>query len=51
MKLNLLIGSEGDFHRPNKVNLSHPRVQTRSATTRMQLGIIAEEFNYVMPQI
>ena len=43
--------SEGDTHRPNKVNFSHPHVQTRFATTRLALGTIAEEFNYVMPHI
>jgi hypothetical protein len=34
-KLDMPIGSERDPHRPDKVNFSHPRVQTRSAATRM----------------
>ena len=29
--LNTPVGSEFDTHRPDKVNFSHPRVQTRSA--------------------
>jgi len=33
-KLDMPIGSEGDSHRPDKVNFSHPRVQTRSAAAR-----------------
>jgi hypothetical protein len=49
-KLDLPIGFEGDSHHPDKVNFSHPQVQTRFATTRVQLGTI-EEFNYVMPHI
>jgi len=36
-KLDLPIGSEGDSHRPDKVNFSHPQVQTRSAITRVQV--------------
>jgi hypothetical protein len=32
-KLDLLPGDDGDSHRPNKVNFSQPRVQTRSKTT------------------
>jgi len=34
-KLDLPIGSEGDSHHPNKVNFSHPRVQTSSTITRV----------------
>ena len=41
-KLDLPIGSEGDSHRPDKVNFSHPRVQTRSASARVQLQPIPE---------
>ena len=36
-KLNLLIGSKGDSHRLDKVNFSHPRIQTIYVTTRVQL--------------
>ena len=50
-KLDLPIGSEGDSHRPDKVNFSHPRVHTRSATTRVQLGTTAEETDCAMPHI
>ena len=50
-KLDLPIGSKGDSHRLDKVNFSHPRVQTSSATTRVQLETIADKFNYVMPHI
>ena len=34
-KLDMPVGCEGDSHRPDKVNFSHPRVQTRSAAARM----------------
>ena len=36
-KLDLPIGSKGDYYHPDNVNFFHPRVQTRSATTRVQL--------------
>jgi hypothetical protein len=48
-KLDLPIGSEGDSHRPDKVNFSHPRVQIRSATGRVQLGSAVVETNTVLP--
>ena len=31
-KLDLLLGDDGDSHRPDKVNFSQPRVQTKSRT-------------------
>ena len=41
-KLDLPIGSEGDSHRSDKVNFSQPRVQTRFASSRVQLQPIPE---------
>jgi hypothetical protein len=35
-KLDLPIGSEGDSHRPDKLNYSQPRVQTRSTKARVE---------------
>jgi len=46
-KLDLLIGSIGDFHRLDKVNFSHPQVQTRLAIARLQVKTEVEEFNMV----
>ena len=37
-KLDLPPGSEGDSHRHDKVNFSHPRVQTRSTRARTEAG-------------
>ena len=34
-KLDMPLGCKGDSHRPDKVNFSHPRVQTQSAVARM----------------
>jgi len=42
-KLDLPIVSKGNFYRPNNVNFSHLRVQTRSIIARMQLRIAIEE--------
>jgi len=47
-KLDLLIGSKGDSYRLDKVNFSHPWVQTKSTTNRVQLGSAIEEFNMVI---
>ena len=35
-------GSKGDSYHPDKVNSSHPKVQTKYAITRVQLETIAE---------
>jgi hypothetical protein len=35
-KLDLPPGDDGNFHRPNKVNFSQPRVQTRSITAHAE---------------
>ena len=34
-KIDMPIGFEGDSHRPDKVNFSHPRVQTRSIAAQI----------------
>ena len=38
-KLDLLLGDDGDSHRPNKVNFSQPQVQTRSRTIHTKLAM------------
>jgi len=50
-KLDLLIGFKGNSHRLNKVNFSHPWVQIRLATNRVQLEFAVEEFNIGIPDI
>jgi hypothetical protein len=35
-KLDLLLGDDGDSHRPDKVNFSQPQVQSRFRTTRTE---------------
>ena len=40
-KLDIPIGSEGDSHRPDKVNFSHPRVQLRSIEVPQAIPIHA----------
>jgi hypothetical protein len=37
-KLDLPLGDDGDSHRPDKVNFSQPRVQTRSKTTQTEFA-------------
>jgi hypothetical protein len=37
-KLDLLPGDDGDFHRPDKINFSQPRVQTRSRTAHTEVA-------------
>jgi hypothetical protein len=37
-KLDLPPGADGDSHRPDKVNLSQPRVQTRSRTAHTKVA-------------
>jgi hypothetical protein len=37
-KLDLPPGDDGDFHRPDKVNFSQPRVQTRSKTAHTEFA-------------
>jgi hypothetical protein len=37
-KLDLPPGNDGDSHRPNKVNFSQPRVQTRSKTAHTEFA-------------
>lgn len=50
-KLDLPIGFESDSYGHDKVNSFHPLVQTRYATTRVQLTTTTEELNCVMPHI
>jgi hypothetical protein len=53
-KLDLLPGDDGDSHRPDKVNFSQPRVQTRSRTAHTEfigasmVGVDKDELPYVM---
>jgi hypothetical protein len=53
-KLDLPPGDDGDSHRPNKVNFSQPRVQTRSRTTHTEfvgacvVGADKDELPHVM---
>ena len=46
-KLDLPIGSDGDSHRPDKVNFSQPRVQTRST----RLPTVASTEAAVLPNL
>ena len=40
IKFDLSIGPKGDYHRHNKVNFFHPRVQTRYANTKCNLKLL-----------